>query len=78
VVVSPQLSNFPRRSSQSEAVLTDIRGIGEPRAKQLIDAGIDSVAKLAASSPDSVAQIKFITPTMASNLIEQAKRLIES
>ena len=60
------------------AQLTDIRGIAAPRARQLIAAGIDSVEKLAASTPETVAKIKFITPTMAAHLIEEAKRLIES
>ncbi|HXQ71242.1 MAG TPA: helix-hairpin-helix domain-containing protein, partial [Pyrinomonadaceae bacterium] len=78
VVVGSRVSQLTTRSIQPEARLTDIKGIGEPRAAQLIDAGIDSVAKLAASTPETVARIKFITPAMASNLIEQAKRLSES
>jgi len=53
--------------------LTDIRGIGQARAKQLTEIGIDSVAKLAASTPETVAKIKFITPSVAAQIISQAK-----
>lgn len=56
--------------------LTDIQGIAEPRARQLVDIGIDSVEKLAAASPEKVTEIKFITRDMASKLIEQAKSLV--
>jgi YVTN family beta-propeller protein len=55
--------------------LTDIHGIAGPRAKQLVDIGIDSVEKLAAATPETVAQIKFITLEMARNLVAQAKSL---
>jgi predicted flap endonuclease-1-like 5' DNA nuclease len=55
--------------------LTDIRGIGRARAKQLTDVGIDSVEKLAASTPERVAEIRFITKTIAAQIIEQAKSL---
>lgn len=60
------------------AELTAIRGIGEARAKQLTEIGIDSVEKLAASTAESVAKIKFITPEMASRIIGQAKSLTGS
>ena len=53
--------------------LTDIRGIGEARAKQLTEVGIDSVEKLAASTTESVAKIKFITTKVASQIIAEAK-----
>ena len=53
--------------------LTDIHFIGERRAKQLADIGIDSVEKLAASTTRIVAQIKYITPRMASQIIVEAK-----
>lgn len=59
--------------------LTDIRGIGAARAKQLTEIGIDSVEKLAASTPENVAKIKFITTTVASQIISEAKsRLSQS
>jgi DNA-binding beta-propeller fold protein YncE len=53
--------------------LTDILGIGEPRARQLVDIGIDSVEKLATSTPEAVVKIRFITLAMASKIIAQAK-----
>ncbi len=65
---------FPTATFQ----LTDIHGIGEARAQQLADAGIDTVEKLATAAPESVVQIKFITPEMASRLIAQAKALIDT
>jgi hypothetical protein len=58
------------------ARLTDIRGIGEARARQLFAIGIDSVEKLAASAPETVAKIKFIRVEMASRIIADAKSLI--
>jgi YVTN family beta-propeller protein len=56
--------------------LTDLHGIAERRARQLAAIGIDSVEKLAAATPETVAQIKFITLDMARHLVEQAKSLI--
>ncbi|HEY0431270.1 MAG TPA: helix-hairpin-helix domain-containing protein, partial [Pyrinomonadaceae bacterium] len=71
-----------RPISESQAVgpvpqLIDIRGIGNARAKQLTDSGIDSVEKLAASTPEMVVEkIKFITPSGAAQIIAQAKSLV--
>jgi YVTN family beta-propeller protein len=65
-----------RKSLAKTPKLTDIRGIGEARAKQLADIGIDSVEKLAAATPTRVAEIRFITATMAFQLVEQAKSLM--
>jgi predicted flap endonuclease-1-like 5' DNA nuclease len=58
--------------------LTDIHGIGERRAQQLADIGIDSVEKLAAATPESVVKIRFITHEMATRIIAEAKSLIPS
>lgn len=58
--------------------LNNIHGIGEARAKQLSDIGIDSVEKLAAATPAQVSAIKFITPSMAEAIIAEAKSLIQS
>lgn len=66
--VSPQVVAQMRR-------LTDIHGIGERRAKQLSDIGIDSVEKLAASTPENVVKIRFITEEMATRIIAEAKSL---
>ncbi len=64
------------QSTPSSLRLTDIHGIGEARARQLAAIGIDSVEKLSTAPPASVAKIKFITPAMASQLVEEAKDLM--
>ena len=56
--------------------LTDLQGIAEPRAKRFVQIGIDSVEKLAAATPEQLVESGFITPGMASKLIEQAKTLV--
>jgi len=74
-------AGLSRSISESQAVgpapqLMDIRGIGKARAKQLTDSGIDSVEKLAASTPEKVVEkIRFITPSGAAQIIAQAKSL---
>jgi DNA-binding beta-propeller fold protein YncE/predicted flap endonuclease-1-like 5' DNA nuclease len=78
VMVSPVAMN--RQLAESQALrpapqLTDIRGIGQARAKQLTEVGIDSVEKLAASTPERVAEIQFITKAIAAQIIAQAKFL---
>jgi predicted flap endonuclease-1-like 5' DNA nuclease len=76
IIVRASSAIESRSLSQVEAMtpsLTDLRGIAERRAKQLTEAGIDSVEKLAAATPETVAKIKFITKEMASQLIAQAK-----
>jgi predicted flap endonuclease-1-like 5' DNA nuclease len=57
------------------ARLIDIHGIGERRAQQLTDIGIDSVEKLASATPESVLKIRFITEEMATRIIAEAKSL---
>jgi len=64
------------QGTSSSLQLTDIRGIGQARAKQLAEIGIDSVEKLSIATPASIARIKFITPAVASQLVEQAKDLL--
>jgi len=64
------------QGTSSSLQLTDIRGIGQARAKQLAEIGIDSVEKLSIATPASIAKIKFITPAVASQLVEQAKDLL--
>lgn len=76
VMVSPAAVSRPMPESQAVGPvpqLTDIRGIGQARAKQLTEIGIDSVEKLAASTPETVAKIQFITPSVAAQIISQAK-----
>ena len=70
----PVISALPQTVARL-ARLTDIHGIGERRAKQLADVGIDSVEKLAAATPESVIKIKFITREMAERIIAEAKTL---
>jgi len=56
--------------------LTAIRSIGEARARQLAEIEIDSIAKLAAASPQDVAQIRGGDVEMAAQCIANAKVLI--
>jgi predicted flap endonuclease-1-like 5' DNA nuclease len=79
VVVRPVTvtSALPQTAAQVRR-LTDIHGIGEPRARQLGEIGIDSVEKLAAATPETVLKIKFITHEMATRIIAEAKSLTSS
>jgi predicted flap endonuclease-1-like 5' DNA nuclease len=58
--------------------LTDINGIGEVRAKQLADEGIDSVAALASAAPEDVMKVKGMSWKLAAQLIERANELLAS
>jgi predicted flap endonuclease-1-like 5' DNA nuclease len=79
VVVRPvTVTATPLQAATQVARLVDIHGIGERRAQQLTDIGIDSVEKLAAATPDSVLKIKFITREMATRIIAEAKTLTSS
>lgn len=79
VVVRPvTVTAAPLQAATQVARLVDIRGIGERRAQQLTDIGIDSVEKLAAATPESVLKIKFITREMATRIIAEAKTLTPS
>jgi DNA-binding beta-propeller fold protein YncE len=53
-----------------------IKGIGEVRAQALEALGIDSIRKLAASTPAEVARARSITETLARNFIRQASEII--
>ncbi|MET0622275.1 MAG: hypothetical protein ABW250_04760 [Pyrinomonadaceae bacterium] len=55
-----------------------IKGIGEVRAQSLEALGIDSIRKLAASTPAEVARAHSITETLARNFIKQAVALVTS
>lgn len=58
--------------------LTALAGIGEPRAAQLIRAGIDSMEKLAAASPADVAKAMVgVSIRNAPHFIAAARKLIE-
>ncbi|MGZ5482043.1 MAG: helix-hairpin-helix domain-containing protein [Pyrinomonadaceae bacterium] len=82
MIVTPAIASPiapPLGGAAATPQLTDIRGIGAARARQLTEIGIDSVEKLAASTTENVAKIKFITTTVASQIISEAKsRLSQS
>ena len=79
VVVRPvTVTAATAQSAAQMARLVDIHGIGERRAQQLSDIGIDSVEKLAVATPESVLKIKFITQEMATRIIAEAKSLTAS
>lgn len=79
VIVRPvTVTNASPQTAPQVRRLTDIHGIGERRAKQLTDIGIDSVEKLAAATPESVLKIRFITHEMATRIITEAKSLTSS
>jgi hypothetical protein len=73
VIPAPLNPVSPAVGNASPSRLIDIPGIGKARAKQLTEIGIDSVEKLAASTPEKVREIKFITHHMATNIITEAK-----
>ena len=73
VILTPAALTSPSLVAAARLQLTDIRGVGEARAKQLTEIGIDSVEKLAASTLESVAKIRFITKAGASQIIAEAK-----
>ncbi|MEZ4664695.1 MAG: choice-of-anchor R domain-containing protein [Caldilineaceae bacterium] len=56
--------------------LTTITGIGEARAAQLAEMGIDSVAKLAVARPEEIAVLRGVSREMAIGFIRAAQRLI--
>lgn len=60
------------RSGESSTPVTAVDGIGPVFAQRLTDAGIDSVARLAASSPDQVAEAASVSAARARSWIELA------
>jgi predicted flap endonuclease-1-like 5' DNA nuclease len=59
----------------AEAAIDAVDGIGPVLAGRLKSAGIDDVAKLAASSPDAVAEAAGVSGARARAWIEQARSL---
>ncbi len=56
--------------------ITTIKGIGEGRAKQLAKIGIDSMAKLAAASPEQIAEsLRGVSVKIATGFIEEARKV---
>lgn len=61
--------------SAEPAGIDDVDGIGPVLAGRLRSAGIDDIAKLAASSPDAVAEAAGVSGARARAWIEQARSL---
>ena len=53
-----------------------VAGIGQARATQLGQMGIDSVAKLAAARPDEIDGLRGVSREMAIGFIRAAQRLV--
>lgn len=49
----------------AKRVIMDVRGVGDARAKQLKDLGINSVEALAASTEASLLTIRGVSPRIA-------------
>jgi predicted flap endonuclease-1-like 5' DNA nuclease len=63
----------------SKLPLTSIPGIGEARAYQLEAAGVDSLEKLAAATPEDLVQtLKGVKVDLAARFIADAKQLLAS
>ncbi len=60
----------------STLLKTRIKGIGEARAQQLAQLGINSLAELAAAQSEQLTQIKGISTAMATELINQARMIL--
>ncbi|MCD6537181.1 ribosomal protein L13e [Candidatus Bathyarchaeota archaeon] len=58
--------------------LREVPGIGEKRAQQLKDIGIDSVEKLAKSSPKVLSEKLKVSERTASRWISSAKEILSS
>lgn len=57
--------------------LTEVKGIGEKRAAQLKNIGINSVEDLAKASAEDLASKLKVSPKITSTWIENAKKLTE-
>jgi DNA-binding beta-propeller fold protein YncE len=66
----------PAEKVTSASELTVIKGIGQARAEQLAEIGIDTIAKLANASPEQIAQaVKGVSVKTATDFIDQARRI---
>lgn len=60
-------------------LLTDVPGIGPARARRLAGAGIDSLAKLAAARPASIAKLlPILSLKLATDIVAEANRRLAS
>jgi hypothetical protein len=72
-----QLIAQPMTLTTTLPPITTISGIGEARAKGLAALGLGTIAKLAAADPEAIAQaISGVTPKMASDFVDAAKRIL--
>jgi len=63
---------------KTEAVAIDtVDGVGPVLATRLRSAGIDDISKLAASTPDTIAEAAGVSAARARDWIEQARTLIQ-
>jgi len=56
--------------------LTQVPGIGEKRAQQLKNVGIDSIEKLAKADPEEISKRLRVTEKLASKWIADAKQIL--
>ncbi len=69
----------PQTMAITTESLTTVPGIGEARAFQLQSIGIDSLAKLAAASPDDIVQtLKGVKSELAARFITEAQQIISA
>ncbi|MEP7706631.1 helix-hairpin-helix domain-containing protein [Paraglaciecola sp. 25GB23A] len=62
----------------TKRVIMDVRGVGEARAKQLKDLGINSVEALAAASEATLVNIRGVSPRIAAELTAAALTLLDT
>jgi helicase len=58
--------------------LVRVRGVGRVRARILYDHGIKTVEELASTDPSKIANLKSFGPKVASNVVEEARKLVGS
>ena len=61
-----------------KAVIMDVRGVGEVRAKQLKELGINSVEDLAAAKEATLISIRGVSPRIAAELTAAAAALLHT
>ena len=78
MVSTPELPEVPTETVPPPDDLTAIQGIGPRVAESLTEAGIDTYAKLAAATPENLAQaLKRKVPNME-DWVTQARKLVDA
>jgi len=78
LVSTPELPEVPTETVPPPDDLTAIQGIGPRVAESLTEAGIDTYAKLAAATPENLAQaLKRKVPNME-DWVTQARKLVDA